>query len=210
VNRPKIHIVSSIAAWNTLSAPVRTEIAEALRLQGPCSIADIARTLDRPADSLYRHFKALCKVGIVIEVGLRKKGRNAEQIFDLIADDVAPDFSKSSVIQANKAIYHSSKSLLGAMSRTIRDTANANGFSIKKHTRNVSINYELSWLTEKDFARVRKLITEIKAIMDECKTKRKGRLFMTLAMISPVTRKRGSTQPHARAARKNKPANRNR
>ena len=39
-------LVDSPAQWRVLVSPVRAEIVEALRMLGPCSIADIAGTLD--------------------------------------------------------------------------------------------------------------------------------------------------------------------
>ncbi|MFO0082890.1 MAG: ArsR family transcriptional regulator, partial [Phycisphaerales bacterium] len=55
--------VVSPEQWKLLLSPVRAEVAEALRLLGPSSIADIADILDRPADGLYPHVRARVSAG---------------------------------------------------------------------------------------------------------------------------------------------------
>lgn len=194
MSREPVHLVRSPAAWMTLVAPARSEIVEVLRLLGPCSAAEIAATLDRPADALYRHIDVLKREGFVRDVGLRKAGRNAEQIFDVVAEDFVIDFAGGpegpGSAAENKAIFKTASSFLKAMGRTVRDTAAARGLDPRAETRNISINYELSWLTPEKFLEVRALIRRLKALMDESKKTREGRLYMTLAIACPVTRKR--------------------
>jgi len=195
-----VHKVRSPAAWTILVSPARSEIAEALRLLGPCSVAEVAAAIDRPADTLYRHFDALRKAGFVIDAGLRKAGRNAEQVFDVVADDFVIDFPGASDAAENKAIYRTANSFLKAMGRTVRDTAAVRGLDPRPETRNISINYELSWLTPEKFQEVRALIRRLKAIMDEGKRAREGKLYMTLAIACPVTRRRNA-KPSTRAGK---------
>ncbi len=176
-------------------APVRAEILEALRLLGPCSVAEIAAALDRPADSLYRHLEVLESVGVVVETGYRKAGRNAERMVDVIADDFAIDFRDRGGAAENKAIVDSVASFTKAITRAVRDSAAARQIDFSADSRNISVNYELGWLTPERFAEVRALIRRLKAIMDESKRSPSGRLYMTLAIATPVTRRR-----HARGA----------
>ena len=91
--RKALHRVTDPAVWKTLLAPVRAEIIETMRMLGPCGIADVARQLDRPADSLYRHFEKLVATGVVIEKGTRPTGRRKERVYDLLADDFGADFA---------------------------------------------------------------------------------------------------------------------
>lgn len=190
-------------------SPPRTEIAEALRLLGPCSMAEIAAVIDRPADTLYRHMAALKKAGLAREAGLRKRGRNAEQVFEMAAEDFVPDFSKTSKEGANRAVHRAASTLLKAMDRTVRDAAAARALEARPEGRNVSMNYELGWLTPAKYQEVRSLIRQLKALMDESKKSRDGRLYMTLAVACPVVRKRTArrAQPveEPRASKATKP-----
>jgi DNA-binding transcriptional ArsR family regulator len=194
MTRPHTHLVSSPAAWEVLVSPVRTEIAEALRLLGPCSVADVAQAIDRPADTLYRHIELLQEAGFVREAGFRKGDRNVEQLLDVVADDFIIEFHDSKGDAENKAIIQTVNSFTGAMQRAVRDSAAAKQLVFDAGERNLSINYELSWLTPEKFQEVRALIRRLKGIMDEGKKRREGRLYMTLAIATPVTRKRGAKQ----------------
>ena len=203
MSRGSVHLVRDPATWRVVIAPVRTEILETLRLIGPCSIAEIGAVIDRPADTLYRHIAALQKAGFVRDAGYRKSGRHAEQLVDVVAEDFIIDFAGGEdLVAENQAIYHTAASFLGAMERTVRDTAAINGLDPREATRNISINYELSWLTPEKFREVRALIRQIKKLMDEGKRSREGTLVSTLAIACPVTRKRGAK---GRSAKKNRP-----
>lgn len=192
MKRPKFHVVTSPQDWEVLASPVRTEIAEAIRLLGPCSISEVAALLDRPADSLYRHIDLLVAAGFVREAGVRKGDRNIERLVDVVADDFHVEFASSTGAPENNAIVQTASSFLGAMGRAVRDSAAARQLVFTSENRNISINYELSWLTPERFQEVRALIRRLKQIMDEGKKSRQGRLYVSLAMACPVTRKRGA------------------
>ncbi|MFA6046332.1 MAG: helix-turn-helix domain-containing protein [Phycisphaerales bacterium] len=192
MSRPKAHLVSSPKAWEVLVSPVRTEIAEALRLVGPCPVSEIAQVIDRPADTLYRHIELLQKAGFVREVGFRKGARHAEVLLDVVADDFVVDFQDNQGNAENRAIIQTVSSFTSAVQRAVRDSAKARQLVLEPDGRNISINYELSWLTPEKFQEVRALIRRLKKLMDSGKKRREGRLYMTLAIATPVTRKRGA------------------
>ncbi|MDX2147685.1 MAG: helix-turn-helix domain-containing protein [Planctomycetota bacterium] len=197
--RQPVSIVRSPADWELLVSPVRSEIIEALRIFGPCSIAEVAASIDRPADALYRHVDLLIKGGFVREAGFRKGERNVEQLIDVVAEDFNVEFSDNQGQAENRAIVRTADSYLKAMGRAVRDSALSKQLVFTERGRNISINYELSWLRPDDYAEVRALIRRLKQIMDEGKKRREGRLYMSLAIATPVTRKRGA-RPTARPA----------
>ncbi len=190
MKRPKIHAISSPAQWEVVASPVRAEIAEALRLLGPCSVREVAQALDRPADTLYRHIELLQEAGFVREAGFRKGARNAEQLIDVVADDFVIDFRDNHGEAENRAILQTINAFSWATQRAVRDSAAARQLVFDASARNITINYELSWLTPEKFREVRGLIGRIKRLMDSGKKRREGRLYMTLAVATPVTRKR--------------------
>ena len=91
----------------------------------PCSIAEIATALDRPADTLYRHLEKLKRAGAVVEAGVRRIGRRVEQVYDLVADDFRVDFKDGSGRTANKAYNDTMQSIIKVASRTARDSSAA-------------------------------------------------------------------------------------
>lgn len=192
--RSPIQHIESPETWQLLVAPVRAEIVETIRLQGPCSVAEIAATLDRPADTLYRHLAVLEEAGLVVEAGFRKAGRNAERLVDVVADDFAPGFRDPANARENDAIVATATSLAKVAVRAVRDSAAAGQLEFDEQRRNTVINYELSWLTPERFHEVRGLLRRLKQIMDDCKRSREGRLYMTLSIATPVTRRRHAKQ----------------
>lgn len=184
--------VASPAVWNVLMSPVRAEILETLRLLGPATIAEVAAALDRPADTLYRHFQVLQEAGAVRDAGFRKGSRNVEQLFDVVAEDFMIDFHDNSGAAENKAVVATVNSFTKAVARAVRDSASARQLQFAPHERNLTISYELGRLTPQAFQKVRELVRQLKKIMDAGKQQPEGRLYMTLVVATPVTRKRGA------------------
>lgn len=190
--REGIYKVQSPADWEVLVGPARGEIIEALRLLGPCSVAEVAEAIDRPADALYRHLEILKQHGFVRDAGFRKGGRNVELLLDVVAEDFIVDFQDNLGEGENRAIVKTAESFLRGMSRVVRDSAAAKQLDFSDEGRNLSINCELAWLTPGQFQEVRQLVKRFKQLMDDGKKARQGRLYMSLAMAVPVTRKRGA------------------
>ncbi|MCH9688708.1 MAG: helix-turn-helix domain-containing protein [Deltaproteobacteria bacterium] len=80
--RPKIHWIREPERIAAMSSPVRQAILDRIEALGPCSVADLARSLDRPADALYYHVRQLLKVGMLVEAGSRSTARRDEALFD--------------------------------------------------------------------------------------------------------------------------------
>jgi DNA-binding transcriptional ArsR family regulator len=190
--RAAIHLVTNPKSWAVVIAPVRLEIVEVMRMIAPCSIAEIAAALDRPADALYRHIDKLRRAGVVIEAGSRRSGRRTEQVFDIVADDFRPGFRDVSPRAASKAYNETVQSILKIASRTARDAAAASQLVGVGEERNLVGKIEHAWLSHDEFLAVRSMIMGIKEFMDSRKGRREGRLYLAALVALPVTRKRGA------------------
>ncbi len=182
--------VRSPKQWEVFLAPVRRELVQGLRCLGPCSAAELARMLDRPADTLYRHLEAMKVAGFVVETGERKKGRHHERLFDLTADDFAIDFSDMSSPEGRQAVALTADVFLGSVAKMVAESAEANELVLPNPDPNFVLNYELSWLTPEDFKRARALMYQLKLLMDGARPKRAGRLYASITVLTPVTRKK--------------------
>lgn len=196
MTRPGLKLVQSPSKWAVLASPARSELVEALRTRGPCSVAEIAELTGRPADGLYPHLERLRRAGFVRELAPRKVGRHVQRLFDTTADDFQVDFKGSGGRAENDAIIAMAKVFLHAAQRAVQRSARAGRLRYSPEDRNIAISYELSWLTPAAFARVRRHVRAIKAVMDRAKFQRQGELYLTLAIATPVTRKprRGQTR----------------
>ncbi|MDX2017021.1 MAG: helix-turn-helix domain-containing protein [Planctomycetota bacterium] len=210
MSRPQSLVVVSPQAWRVLMSPVRTEIAEALRCGGAMSMSELASATGRPADSLYRHVELLREAGFVVPAGFRKNGRHIEQLVDVAADDFLLELNDAQGEQENLAVVDTVRSFARATERAVRDASRARELRFEQGSRNISINYEIGWLTPEAFQEVRALVRRLKSIMDEGKRKREGRMYMSFVVATPVVRKsrrrsgprKGATRgkPHAKAA----------
>jgi predicted ArsR family transcriptional regulator len=61
--------------WQAIRHPARQDLALALEAMAPCSVADLAAAIDRPAAALYRHMEKLVKAGFAMPAGRRAAGR---------------------------------------------------------------------------------------------------------------------------------------
>ena len=206
MRRKPVHYVTDPAVWKTLLGPVRAEILETLRMLGPCGIADVARQLDRPADSLYRHFEKIIATGIVVETGTRRAGRRTERIYDMIADDVAPRFGKTGVQAINDAYLTTAKTILGMTSRTFRDAAAAQqlvGLGLDKPC-TMRAFFEHVWLTPADFEELNAIFRRLADFHDSKKTRTPAtRLQLVSVLAAPIVRRRGAARQRAAARSRN-------
>jgi DNA-binding transcriptional ArsR family regulator len=199
MSRPPVHHITAPKAWSVYIAPARLELVEAMRLIAPCSIAEIAAAIDRPADTLYRHVDKLRKIGVVVDVGVRRAGRRFEQVFDLAGDDFRPQFRDSSARAANKMFNETTRSIAKILLRTTRDAVAAEQIVFGPVERNASVKFEHAWLTPEEFVQLRELFLGIKRFMDARKSRREGRLYLAAFAAVPVHRKRRARVAASRA-----------
>ena len=207
--RKPVHHVTDPAVWKTLLAPVRAEILETLRMLGPCGIADVARQLDRPADSLYRHFEKIIATGVVVETGTRRAGRRTERIYDMIADDLAPRFGKAGGQAVNDAYLVTATTILTMSVRTFRAAAAAGqlvGLGLDKPC-NTRAFFEHVWLTPADFDELNAHFLRLNTFLNAKKTRTPTtQLHLVSVLAAPIVRRRGATRSRpASPSRSSKP-----
>lgn len=104
-----------------LSTPARQEVIDAILSLGPSTVAEIARALGRPADSLYHHTRILKRVGLVVPVETRRRGRRDEVIYDVPGRPMRIDYDL-----ADRKVSEGIVEAIGAMLRiTQRDFSEA-------------------------------------------------------------------------------------
>lgn len=200
--RKALHRVSDPAVWKAIIAPVRAEIIETMRMLAPCGIADVARQLDRPADSLYRHFEKLVATGVVVAKGSRSTGRRTERVYDLVADDFGADFAGAGKAAVNDAYLATAKTILTMSARTFRAAAAAgelSGLGLDKPC-NTRAFFEHVWLTPQDFEELNRRFRDLNAFLNSKKTRSAAtRLQLVAVIAAPIVRRRGAARAPAAA-----------
>jgi DNA-binding transcriptional ArsR family regulator len=95
--------IFSPAQLRALASPARQEILDLLARTGPASAADLGRLLQRPADGLYYHLRALERPGLVRAAGSRTRAGRNEALYRCVPrepalrHDVSPDGNSTAV-----------------------------------------------------------------------------------------------------------------
>lgn len=200
MSRLKTMAVMTPKAWVTLTAPVRLEMLEALRMLGPCAIADIATMLDRPADALYRHMDKLVRLGVVRELEQRKAGRRLERTYDVVAEHLHPGFRDGGSKAANQAYDHTVKVICKIAGRASRDAAESGQLKFSAEARTLAALVHHGWLTPSEFARARELLMELQALLGAGRRRPDARLYVIASMLLPIVRKRGARRARVGSA----------
>lgn len=192
MSRPALQLVTKPAHWAKMMASVRFELLEAMRAIAPCSAREIALALDRPADGLYPHLRALVRCGVVRDMGERPGRTRPERVYDLVADDFRPSFKGAARGATARVVDRSMQTMAGIVARTSRKSAAAGRICYERGRENVVGKVEHAWLTADEFANVRQRLRSIKRYLDARRTRRDGALYMTAFFMIPVARSRGA------------------
>lgn len=164
------------------------EIVQSLRCLGPCSVAELAAMVERPADLLYRQLELLARAGFVRQTGTRKRGRHTERLYDVTADDFRLSFTDLRKDQQAAGLAHTAKVFSGAAYKEVLAAIRA-GEVVLGEGQNLVLNYELCWLTPQQFQAARELLYQVKQLIDEARPLRQGRPFVFVTIATPRTRK---------------------
>jgi predicted transcriptional regulator len=195
--RPPKMRLRSAREYGVLISPPRFEIIEVMRFLAPCTIAELAAELGRPPDTLYVHIRKLQKIGLVVDVGFRKSGRHAEQVFDLAADDV--DFDQLEPKFARKLVTSMQAMFVSVARRSLRDAFNAGVVHLEPvEERNMTMFSFVARLTSADVQRIRTLSREIIGIIEQSRGRPDGTPYLWFTQLSPVVRERKSRKSKAK------------
>lgn len=173
------------AQLRTLASGARQEILDALARLGTVSVAQIARTLDRPAAGLYYHLQVLVRSGLVIAV--RKAGRSrSEALYRAVAPEVRlpPSMSKT------KPVATIVSSLLRLGARDYRRAAQRPDAKLPKGVRELWALRTVGRLTDEQLSRVNRSIRDMLGEME--RSPKQGKLYAVTVLLTPLDRRRSS------------------
>ena len=190
--RPRPHKLTPLttaAEARILLSPARFEIFEFLRAIAPCTVAELAESLDKPADGLYPHLRKLEKIGVIEVVDRVPEGKTTAAVYDLTGDDVR--FKVSDQPDAgNDAVGYMADLTLRVARKAVRDAKEAGTLRLGGKETPLILRSDLSWLTEEDVAEIRRLTDQILAILERGRRAQDGKLYMHLQMLIPTIRTR--------------------
>ena len=73
--------IEQLRQIRALASPARQNLVDAVVSEGPCTIAELAERVGRPADALYHHVRRLVATGLLVEESVRRAaGRPAVRL----------------------------------------------------------------------------------------------------------------------------------
>lgn len=198
---PKTHWIRDPEQIAAMSSPLRQAILDRMEALGPCSVAELARSLDRPADALYYHLRKLLEVGLLVETGTRPTSRQDETIYDFphrhwhIAYDLDDPDNVAAVRKATAA-------LLRQASRDFEDGLEHPDARVRGPERNLwSLRLEAR-LGREDLRELHRHLRAIVEILRKPRpTRGRGTLFALSWVLAPLRGPAGGGRPAKKGRR---------
>lgn len=104
-----------------VGSSLRMEILRHLQTHGPSTVFELARRMNRSADSLYYHVRRLQEAGVLARTGTRSSTRREEGLFALagepltVAVESAGEGATEAVLESARAVLRDAESNLAAV-----------------------------------------------------------------------------------------------
>lgn len=203
-SRAKRHVIRSRKQLAVLASAPRQEILDILADAGTLSVAELAAVLERPADALYFHLRALLRAGLVRHSGFRYRGRRKEALFRTIAPDLRLQYQPRHEPN-RRAVTAIVSSMLRLGIRDFRRSFQRSDVIVSGRRRELWALRKAGRLSLPDLAVVNGLIERLQSAAS--KPKGLGRLYAVTVLLTPLDhRRRESRQtrkPQERVPRQN-------
>jgi predicted transcriptional regulator len=182
-------VVNSQAHWDAITSATRFEILEQMRSAAPCSVAELARQMDRPADGLYHHLRKLLEAGLIREVGSRAVGKQVEAVYDLAYDtmifEVDPRTGRN-VLQMQRL----TGTLMRLCGRVVEAAISNPAMVGNGAPQNTWSRLDTTWLTPEALAEVNGHLSAIRRLITDGNQRREGQLITVGVFGGPALRPR--------------------
>lgn len=184
---PKRRLLAT-AQWAAFRHPRRLEIIVTMEALAPCSIADLAASMDcRPA-SLYRHVQILTRARLLREAGRKSAGRRWASLYELGPACGLDHFHAPS----GRGLREHGELVL-ALSRPagrayLRGVLAQRGAPQDVAKLRCNAMFERTWLDLKAQAEVRRLVRALYKVVQQGRCTRKGERFQISVMSAPLAR----------------------
>jgi len=192
--------ISKPVHLRALASPVRQELIDLLVRTGPASAAELGRLIQRPADGLYYHLRALQRVGLVSSAGIRARGGRREELFRAIHrvptlhHDTSPGGNSPGVI----AIV---SSMLRLGIRDFKKGAASPDVRAQGPKRELWALRVTGWLSPSDLAEANRKIRALHEVPG--KPSPKGKLYGITILLTPLGHRGRKKQRRSRSSREN-------
>jgi DNA-binding transcriptional ArsR family regulator len=179
-------VIRDRSQLRSLASPVRQEIVDVLCELGTVAVTKLAATLDRPADALYYHLRALVKCGLVKRAGHRQYGKRKEELFRSVSPDLHLQYETGPGGNGREIT-----TIVGSMLRLgTRDFARAfrhGDAKVSGAQRELWALRRIGWLTGRQVVELNRSMTHLSDAVS--KPGGKGRLYAITLLLTPLDRR---------------------
>lgn len=175
--------------WAAFCSGVRFEILSCLDGLGEASVAELAFSMDRSADGLYRHVKILLDAGLIHECEVRRVGRQSESVYRLAAEHPVVDVDARSA-EGRERMHCVFRMVQREARRGFDAALEAELCRNAPDDRNTWVRCTQGWLDADDMGELGTLLDQLEAFFAARQTRRPGALHTYSIAVNPVHRDR--------------------
>ncbi len=196
---PERYVIRNEKQLAVLAAAARQEIVDVLSEMGKVSIAEIAATLGRPADSLYFHIRALTRAGLVKHAGYRVRRGRKQALFRTVAPDLWLHYEPKDN-NNRRAVTAIVSSMLRLGIRDFRRAFERADAIVSGPKRELWALRKTGRLSLTQIAALNRSIEKVKH--DVSKPKGRGRLYGITILLTPLDHRRRENKRNANSRRR--------
>jgi DNA-binding transcriptional ArsR family regulator len=189
------YVLSSQKQLAVLATATRQEIVDVLAEMGKVSVAEIAAALERPADALYFHIRALKRAGLVREAGHRIRQGRKEVLFRTVAADLSLRYEPRNE-DNRKAITAIASSMLRLGIRDFRRALERADAVVSGRNRELWALRKVARLSPVQIAGLNRSIESIRH--DMSRPHEPGRLYGVTILLTPLDHRRRENKRNAK------------
>jgi predicted transcriptional regulator len=184
------HKIRRVRQLAVLAGAARQEIIDVLEQMGTASVAELAAALDRPADALYFHLRALTRAGLVRHAGYRARPGGKEALFHTAARELQLEYQPHRAAN-RRAVSAIVASMLRLATRDFTRAFQRGQVLVTGEHRELWSLRKVGRLSPSQLAEVNRRIQGL--AQHVCAPQGKGRLYAVTIVLTPLDhRNRGA------------------
>ena len=205
MSNKRSYLVRGARQLAALAAASRQEIVDVLEQMGTVSVAELAAALDRPADALYFHLRALTRVGLVRKAGARARPGGEEALYCTIKPELHLHYEPRNAAN-RQAISTIVASMLRLADRDFRRSFDQGQVVVSGAYRELWAWRKVGRLSRAQLAEVNHRVQDLAQVVSA--PLGSGRLYAVTVILTPLDHRNNVNGSTTRGARKARPAKR--
>ncbi|GGA70886.1 hypothetical protein GCM10011521_06260 [Arenimonas soli] len=196
---PAYTAVETPRQLRALASTLRQELVDLVQALGQASIPELAAQLQRPADALYYHVRALERAGLLVTVGSRQRGRHVEKLYS--TPEPASRLKlryRSGKPTATKPLRDLVASMLRGARRDFDRAIADPDCVLDGELRELWAGRAVGWVTPSELRRLNQLLEEAGALLSSARSPARNRMYALQFLLSPSDLPRRPAPPMKR------------